>query len=617
MSRVPKWKTTVTSRDATWVPTATATVTELHKVADERRPATAPIVKKPVKRQAARVLTFSERLQQKAEEADLARVLKILRGQLYQRGAMSPVFCQMADADGNGELDLGEWMTLLRRLGVREKDEVLKHAFKSLDADGSGSIDYAEFSTVLSPELRILGDQDWFKGTLSQAYLELVNGEQNQSRKAYTNKFMKGGDVAAYIATEEAEADAAENDRRAKAREEERQAQEAVAAAAAAAQKARDDKALEARRAKARHDRNERGRTRKAMEAIRAQLDAASTPSTFFKTIDIDGSGRVSLDEIEKLLQKQGILNDTALAQRVLDQLDIDGDGDITYREFITRLLNKVGDEHLPPPGADEHGVRAHVATLEMASPAVRRATLKSMQKVREHLLDTRYHESPEVAFAKMDLDGDALVTYSEFAQFVAKWMPEVKPDEAARISRMFDGNGDGSIDLTEFCNTISADDDRIESVSVGATARTFEREEMRVRRSNAKGRLGSTPIGHYGVQCDDLITSYPGSTHYADDHERHAFYRDKAGASASMAQADRQARLKLQRSKLQSLRDNARRVEEFKRDAEARVEAQAEARLDSIFKQNQRYSHSIAREQRRLLKWEQGAFGMPVGDGA
>ena len=38
----------------------------------------------------------------------------------------------------------------------------------------------------------------------------------------------------------------------------------------------------------------------------------------------------------------------------------------------------------------------------QMASPAVRRATLKSMQKVRSHLLDTRYHESPEVAFEKV-----------------------------------------------------------------------------------------------------------------------------------------------------------------------------------------------------------------------
>lgn len=49
------------------------------------------------------------------------------------------------DRDGNGSIDRGELVKLLRALGSDADDDELAAAFEVLDADGSGDIDFDEF----------------------------------------------------------------------------------------------------------------------------------------------------------------------------------------------------------------------------------------------------------------------------------------------------------------------------------------------------------------------------------------------------------------------------------------------------------------------------------------
>ncbi|XP_076461969.1 uncharacterized protein LOC143294380 [Babylonia areolata] len=51
-----------------------------------------------------------------------------------------------------------------------------------------------------------------------------------------------------------------------------------------------------------------------------------------FKDFDSDGSGRISVDEIKALLNDLGIAAD---AEQVVDSVDKDDDGTISYEEFI------------------------------------------------------------------------------------------------------------------------------------------------------------------------------------------------------------------------------------------------------------------------------------------
>ena len=60
------------------------------------------------------------------------------------REAELDALLKQADADGSGELELGEFCALMTRLGVRERAEQLA-LFNEADADGSGALSVPEF----------------------------------------------------------------------------------------------------------------------------------------------------------------------------------------------------------------------------------------------------------------------------------------------------------------------------------------------------------------------------------------------------------------------------------------------------------------------------------------
>jgi len=62
-----------------------------------------------------------------------------------------------------------------------------------------------------------------------------------------------------------------------------------------------------------------------------------------FKMFDKDGSGSISADEIKKVLgQGQNALN-TKVIDEIMNQVDENGDGEISYDEFVT-MMKKIGE---------------------------------------------------------------------------------------------------------------------------------------------------------------------------------------------------------------------------------------------------------------------------------
>ncbi len=49
------------------------------------------------------------------------------------------------DTDGNGQIDLSEFMDLTKRLGIRKPDAIIEHAFASMDTNSRGFIDFKQF----------------------------------------------------------------------------------------------------------------------------------------------------------------------------------------------------------------------------------------------------------------------------------------------------------------------------------------------------------------------------------------------------------------------------------------------------------------------------------------
>ena len=85
-------------------------------------------------------LTPEQRLAAKAAE----RAKAALESAAAMRAAELDAVLAIADADGSGELDLGEFCTLMTRLGVKDRDEQLA-LFEEADNDGSGAISVPEF----------------------------------------------------------------------------------------------------------------------------------------------------------------------------------------------------------------------------------------------------------------------------------------------------------------------------------------------------------------------------------------------------------------------------------------------------------------------------------------
>jgi len=104
----------------------------------------------------------------------------------------------------------------------------------------------------------------------------------------------------------------------------------------------------------------------------------------------------------------------------------------------------------------------------------------------------------------------------------VSEWMPELAPDKVRDVCRLLDADGDGMIDFKEFSSVVGASGDDMKESAAGLLRR---REQKAVgQMMNARGgRFGATPTFSYGVQMRELLTSYPGSSHYANDMERHA----------------------------------------------------------------------------------------------
>jgi len=61
-----------------------------------------------------------------------------------------------------------------------------------------------------------------------------------------------------------------------------------------------------------------------------------------FKQIDQDGSGRISRDELEAALKKYNVAVNQDQIEKVLNSVDADGDGDISYPEFVDGMAREL-----------------------------------------------------------------------------------------------------------------------------------------------------------------------------------------------------------------------------------------------------------------------------------
>ena len=80
---------------------------------------------------------------------------------------------------------------------------------------------------------------------------------------------------------------------------------------------------------------------------MRSGGDASASVKAAFSIFDADGSGQIDREEIRGMMREMGECNmGEEDFEKVLKDMDLDGDGQISYEEFsvvLTRELNENG----------------------------------------------------------------------------------------------------------------------------------------------------------------------------------------------------------------------------------------------------------------------------------
>jgi len=329
---------------------------------------------------------------------------------------------QLGDADGDGKISAEEKLAKT----------------KALDTDGDGKVSPAEMgeaaaSGKLSPEETKALDTDG-DGKLSAD--ELKQGAEATSATAEDQKKAIDKDGDGKVSAEEMAAAAAsgklppkemakmdtDGDGKLSPAELKKGAEDAETAAAAAAPKEKMKKAM-------------KGKFKSPKEAM--------------SSMDADGDGKISKDEMAKGLADQGV--SPRDAEKMMKDLDKDGDGKVSDEEMYA--ATGPPDQFSKSPG--EPGYEA---------PAEPEETPVSLEEFKNRL--GQAYKGPQEAWDQITGRRPTMTPEQFMKQAADLGIP---PGEAKKLFGQVDLNGDGKIDIPEWQEVIGVSPDEVQDGFVDA----------------------------------------------------------------------------------------------------------------------------------------------------
>ena len=128
-----------------------------------------------------------------------------------------------------------------------------------------------------------------------------------------------------------------------------------------------------------------------------------------FHSIDTDGSGTITFEELQESLEKQECALPKGEIESMMREMDLDGDGTINYHEFVTATLNQ--------------------------------AQLEKDDNMRK-------------AFRYFDKDGNGSISLDELKEAAKEF--SMSESDMEEVLKEVDTNGDGSIDYEEFLHMMT-----------------------------------------------------------------------------------------------------------------------------------------------------------------
>ena len=151
-----------------------------------------------------------------------------------------------------------------------------------------------------------------------------------------------------------------------------------------------------------------------------------------FATMDKDGSGTISVDELKASIPEGD--ESAAEIKEAIAEFDANGDGEISLAEFGA-MMKSVAAGSRP---VTNHGFRPTAPEAGAPLPITLPSELKK-------------------AFNTVDEDHSGTISMTELAQILKKGGDTLSDDDLAQVVAKFDVNGDGQISLKEFAAMMAA----------------------------------------------------------------------------------------------------------------------------------------------------------------
>ena len=187
--------------------------------------------------------------------------------------------------------------------------------------------------------------------------------------------------------------------------------------------------------------------------------DELSTVMTCFHRFDTDSDGSIDRNELELALRELGLVLSKKELSHVMQEIDLDGDGQIEAKEFLDRLNLARHDVH-----AQHHLAELEAESPARLSPAVRAASADYDDATSEaaSFVSVEVSGSGEIVvpgpasvheiFLRLDTAGQNQLSLNEVAQGVTELWPSF--DDAPALMRAYraaDSTGDGWISADDF----------------------------------------------------------------------------------------------------------------------------------------------------------------------
>ena len=283
------------------------------------------------------------------------------------------------------------------------------------------------------------------------------------------------------LASEMHAAQREEKRKRAEARREARAAEEARKAAAAAAAAGQDAAGQAAAAAAALEVAKKKEALKKSAMVMQAQEAINNKFKDMFKAfqyMDLDRSGTLNEKELAQALDMLNVPLDRSKLREIIEACDKDGDGGISYKEFVDVLardtvtlaaMGKRGMQAMEAMGDDGMGIRGTVknvkATLNknyddvMAGPAVEATAAEKMAMLKQaqDVINAKFTNMRK-AFYDMDLDMSGTLDAKELWRAFDRFNLQMDKSRFQAIIDACDKDGDGGISYNEFVDVLARD---------------------------------------------------------------------------------------------------------------------------------------------------------------